>query len=276
MRFARPEPPANFDTVVKSSRTAVEAAVGSNKPPKFRDVWGEFKAAFAEAQHGRCGYCDQDVIGTQDGDVEHYAPKSEVSVLGEDETTWGKEAPNLARVTGRKPIVLSPGGYWWLAYDWSNYLLACANCNRKWKGSVFPVREPPPRTVPPDKGITETSLLLNPFEGPDPAKHLRFDESGGVAPLRGSKRGLETIKAVGLNRPSLHLQRGLAVEDAHEAIRELADAQLAGDTAGVKTALRDLVRRGDERRAFAGCVRAVAQQQLKQSWSEIEAAAGAP
>jgi hypothetical protein len=276
MRFTRPQAPANFETVVKNQRKAVEDAVGANTAPKFRDLWGGFKDAFAAAQHGRCGYCDQDVIGTQDGDVEHYAPKSEVSVLGQDETTWGAEAPNLARVKGRKPIVLSPGGYWWLAYDWSNYLLACGNCNRKWKGSIFPVKEPPARAVPPGKGTPETSLLLNPFEGPDPAKHLRFDESGAVAPLRGSKRGLETIKTVGLNRPSLQLQRGLAVEDALESIRELADAQIAGDPAKVKEALRDLVRRGDERRAFAGCVRAVAQQQLKQSWTEIEAAASAP
>ena len=276
MRFTRPKPPANFETVVTKQRKAVEDAVGASKAPKFSALWGGFKDAFAEAQHGRCGYCDQDVISTQDGDVEHYAPKSEVSVLGQDETTWGTEAPNLARVKGRKPIVLSPGGYWWLAYDWSNYLLACANCNRKWKGSIFPVKEPPPRTVPPGEGIVERSLLLNPFEGPDPAKHLRFDESGAVAPLRGSKRGLETIKTVGLNRPSLHRPRGHAVEDALEAIRELADAQLAGDPVRVKAALRDLVRRGDETRAFAGCVRAIAQQQLKQSWTEIDAAARAP
>ena len=276
MRFTRPEPPANFETVVKKARTAVENAVGSNTAPKFSEVWGEFKAAFSAAQHGRCGYCDQGVIGTQDGDVEHYAPKSKVSMLGQDEATWGTEAPNLAKVKGRKPVELSAGGYWWLAYEWSNYLLACANCNRKWKGTIFPIKEPPPRTVPPGNGIAETSLLLNPFEGPDPAKHLRFDESGAVAPLRGSKRGLETIKTVGLNRPSLHLNRGQAVQDTLEVVRELADAQLVGDAVGVKRALRHLVGRGGEERLFAGVVRAVAQQQLKQSWTQIEAAANAP
>jgi len=276
MRFRRPKAPSNFGTVVEQQRNAVRNAVAAQTPPVFRELWGDYKSFFSKAQHGKCGYCDNDVISNQDGDVEHYAPKSEVSILGSDETTWGTEAPNLAKVRGRRPQVLSSGGYWWLAYDWKNYLLGCASCNRKWKGSIFPIKEPPPRAVPPGEAITERALLLNPFAGAHPAKHLRFNDDGSVEPLRNSRRGLETIKTVGLNRPSLHLQRGLSVSDAYRAIQLIGEARLSGNVQREKEGLEDLVRRGDERRAFSGCVRAVAEQELGIPWRDIEAAAEAP
>jgi hypothetical protein len=276
MRFRRPAPPPNFETVVEKQRIAVRNNVNAQTAPAFTELWGGFKSFFSAAQHGKCGYCDNDVISNQDGDVEHYAPKSEVSILGPDEKTWGTEAPNLAKVSGRKPQVLASGGYWWLAYNWKNYLLGCASCNRKWKGSIFPVKEPPSRTVPPGEAVVESFLLLNPFAGPKPSKHLQFNDDGSVEPFRNSKRGLETIKTVGLNRPSLHLQRGMAVSDAYRALQLIGESRLTGNAQREQEGFQDLVRRGDERRAFAGCVRAVAEQVLELSWREIEAAANAP
>lgn len=272
MRFQRPKPPENFETTVKGRRDDVKKAIDEKKAPKFEALWSAFKPIYSEAQGGKCGYCDIAVTGAQDGDVEHYAPKSEIAVLGPDEKTWGQEARNSSRVSGRKPVQLSDAGYWWLAYDWSNYLLACAVCNQKWKGTVFPVKEPPPRTVPPAHAISERTLLLNPFGGADPAKHLRFNEDGSVEPLRNSRRGRETIKTVGLDRPSIRNFRRFPVSDAYEALNEHTRAHAVGDEEGQRRALLDLVRLGGSGRQFAGCVRAVAQQELRLSWTEIEAA----
>ena len=149
-------------------------------------------------------------------------------------------------------------------------MLSWAICNQSWKGTIFPVREPPDRRVPPEELIRESALLLNPFTGPHTAKHLRFNEDGSVEPWKNSRRGLETIKTVGLDRPSLRMYRRSPISDARRAIRELAEAQAAGDDAGKRRALSDLVRLGEAERLFAGCVRAVAEQELGLPWSTIE------
>lgn len=269
MRVKRPKEPVDFAGKVTNMRARVRANP-LDPALEFSPLWSAFKPFFAEVQRRKCGYCDSPVIGLQDGDVEHYAPKSEVAVLGPDETTWGQEAPNSSSVKGRKPRRLAESGYWWLAYEWSNYLLSCATCNQRWKGTIFPIREPPDRTVPPDEMIREKALLLNPFEGPHPAKHLRFNEDGSVEPLRNSRRGLETIKTVGLDRPSLRIFRRGPVSDAREAIRELAEAKAADDEVGVERAVRDLLRLGEAERPWAACVRAVAEQDLGLSWRQIE------
>jgi hypothetical protein len=269
MRFERPPEPDDFEGKVEKMRAKVRA--NPHDPAlKFSALWSSFKPFFSKAQNGRCGYCDGPVTGFQYGDVEHYAPKSEVAVLEADEATWGKEAANSSNVEGRKPRRLSESGYWWLAYKWSNYLLSCGTCNQAWKGTIFPVREPPGRTIPPDELVREVALLLNPFEGPHPAKHLRFNADGSVEPWKNSRRGLETIKTVGLDRPSIRMFRRGPVSDAREAIRELAEAKAADDEAAQKRAVRDLVRLGEADRSFAGCVRAVAEQELGLSWKEIE------
>ena len=277
MRFRRPRKPANFDTRVEAVKEGVEVAVAGQLPPSFDPLWGDFKPVFAEAQRNKCGYCEIIVIGSHDGDVEHYAPKSELAVLGADSKTWGAEAPNSSRVRGRKPQTLSPSGYWWRAYDWSNYLLACAVCNQKWKGTIFPVIEPPNRTLPPAAAVTERSLLLSPFAGAKPAKHLRFnDKNGSVETLNGSRYGTETIKTVGLDRPSLRFAREPFVSDAYQALRELADAQIANEAEDVTRALRDLVRMGNDKRQFAGAVRIVVEQALGTTWKKVETAAAPP
>ncbi len=68
------------------------------------------------AMHGRvCGYCGADV-SEAGNDVEHFRPKSNVL---EDK---------------------AHGGYWWLAYDFSNYLLSCVVCNQRYKVDRFPMQ----------------------------------------------------------------------------------------------------------------------------------------
>lgn len=273
MRFTRPAQPANFEAEVEQARK--DAAQKRGRPKfKFAEVWRDFKPFFSKAQCGRCGYCDGGTTGMQPGDVEHYAPKSAVKVLGPDMSTWGQEAENSSSVKGRKPVPLSDDGYWWLAYEWKNYLLACSTCNSGWKGTIFPVHEPPDRTVPPDQMINEKALLLNPFSGPHPAKHLRFNEDGSVEPWKGSRRGRETINTVGLDRLSIRMYRRGSISDAKRAIRRLYEAGAAGDEARKKDALDDLVSLGEVDRPYAGCVRAVAEQDLRLPWKKIEEAAG--
>ena len=59
------------------------------------------------AMHGEaCAYCLAELTASDRGDVEHFRPKSV---------------------------------YWWLAFDFTNYLLSCSRCNRILKRAEFPL-----------------------------------------------------------------------------------------------------------------------------------------
>lgn len=127
--------------------------------------------------------------------MEHFAPKGAVTELVKP----GKEVAGLPNVKGRTFRTVSDTGYWWLAYDWGNYSMACERCNSAWKKSLYPVA--PARVGPVAQGDGTTALLLDPFGAADPTDHLRFDEFGKVIHL--TERGRVTIETAGLHRPSL-------------------------------------------------------------------------
>jgi hypothetical protein len=230
-------------------------------PPK----WSSFKDAFSKAQHGRCAYCEVSVIGAQHGDVEHYYPKAQVHALYDDPSTWGREKPYLSNVEGRKTRILCDTGYWWLAYEWRNYLLSCLVCNEYWKGALFPI-EDEPRKLPPDVGITEASLLLNPFENINPAQHFFFDYFGQIHPVANSRRGYETIRTCGLDRPSLRNIRGGIALEIHDLLNRLSRAGTPGQ---LKDILYSLYLKGVETSQHPGMVRIIIEQRTDLTWSEI-------
>jgi hypothetical protein len=234
------------------------------KAELFQAKWGKFKDAFSKAQYGKCAYCEVSVIGAQHGDVEHYYPKSAVYKLGDDPTTWGVEKPYLSKVEGRLPQLVSETGYWWLAYEWSNYLLACLVCNEFWKGAIFPV-DAVERRVPPSAEFVEKALLLNPFEDVDPADHLCFDYYGQIHPKEESRQGFETIRTCGLDRPSLRSLRGaiaLEVYDQTNRLKSLRGPEL-------KDVLQALYWKGVKTNHHPGMVRIIIKQRSGLSWREV-------
>ena len=189
----------------KAGPKAVEETKGKKKDKIFNDLWKDYKAIFAYAQFDKCGFCESNVLKTGRGDVEHYRPKSEVSVLDDDPDTRGVQYESAAAVTGRRPKPLCSTGYYWLAYDWSNYLLSCAICNQNFKGTIFPVKDEP-RSIPPLKDSpAEDALLLNPFDKKDPAKHLQLRRDGFI--VAKSPYGRATIDTCGLYRDILITSR---------------------------------------------------------------------
>lgn len=67
-------------------------------------------AAVLEGIFGKkCAYCESRVAHIMPKEIEHFRPKSEVENEGQ-------------------PALLP--GYYWLAADWSNLLVACVDCNR--------------------------------------------------------------------------------------------------------------------------------------------------
>ncbi|OON67043.1 hypothetical protein [Hymenobacter sp. CRA2] len=143
-----------------------------------RDV----KARLKEDQHGKCAYCEARFGHSSPGDVEHYRPKA------------GYRQSAAALVQGP--------GYYWLAYEWSNLLYACEDCNRIRKHQLFPLaNDPAGRARTHHDDLTqERPLLLNPAVTPDLTLHLTFEDevAKGHTP-----EGRASIVGYGLNRKEL-------------------------------------------------------------------------
>ncbi len=137
----------------------------------------DVRLALLEMQHRKCCYCEQPIpdfgIGKQ---VEHFRPKSK---------------------------------YKHLKYEWSNLLMACAECNHE-KLDEFP------------ESAYGEPLLLDPSDITlDPEDHITFVVliAGGPPtdlpipiPRNGSRKGEESIRVLGLSRPH-HAQRRKALLD---------------------------------------------------------------
>lgn len=290
-RFKRPPEPADFSAKVEAEReiirnhfekpAAVPVPAAPPLPPvpgeeeaggkiKFSAKWTDFKPAFAEAQYGKCGYCEMMVTGGQNGDVEHFFPKGEVWQLDDnDPSTWGKERNWASTVEGRKKQVVSEQGYWWMAYDWSNYLLSCAVCNEYWKLSYFPVKDRP-RKVPPSNAIAETALLLNPFdEKAEPAEHLKFDKLGQIEARDKSIYGFETIRTCGLDRESLRRARSEKAQRAYYLLTELNETG-QNDKDKLTRILTDFHTLAKDEFIHSGMVRIIFEQGSGMKWSDLE------
>lgn len=154
----------------------------------------------------KCAYCESLTTHVASLQVEHYRPKAKV----EDKT----------------PSYSGPG-YYWLALEWSNLLLACPKCNGKGaKANQFPVLgtrvvEPPvdargdlvPIKCRADLSplADEEAHLIHP-EIDEPADHLTVLANGEMAPVNGSLKGEATIQICCLNRSALVRERAKVIK----------------------------------------------------------------
>lgn len=148
--------------------------------------------------HGKCAYCESNVLVSQPGDVEHWRPK------GALQDKDGHPIVSQMRSTESGELVVKKHiGYYWLAYDWTNLLLSCATCNRitllgkhrVGKGAQFPVVDF--RAWNPNEEISEQPLLLNPMID-DPVEHMEINREDGII-IPKTPRGCATVKVFGLN-----------------------------------------------------------------------------
>jgi uncharacterized protein (TIGR02646 family) len=157
------------------------------------DVYADVsvKQLLIDAQHSKCCFCERKV--GIDGDVEHFRPKG---ACRQDESH----------------ALIKPG-YYWLAYEWSNLMLACGPCNQRYKRSFFPLCNPRSRAKCHSDDITvERPLLIDPTVE-DPNRFIGFR---GEIPYakRGSARGARTISITGIDRAP-------ATEDRREHLEKV-------------------------------------------------------
>jgi len=164
-------------------------------------IWKELKEIFLNyIFHQKCAYCEGKISAHVTLDVEHYRPKKQIT---------------------ERRILLNHCGYFWLAYEWYNLLLACRHCNSFHKNTINGKLQTHPGkanefcvngnrinnpSLDPENWQNELSqeqpLLLNPYFD-YPEDHIAFDENGFAYPKGGSDRGKETIDVCDLNRPAL-------------------------------------------------------------------------
>jgi uncharacterized protein (TIGR02646 family) len=184
------------DAKVEASKTMIrEQVANGDQKLNIPNHWSDknknntIKDTLFEMHHnGKCCYCERKRTRKREMDVEHYRPK--------------------ARVTDE----LSHKGYWWLAYDWNNYLWSCKSCNEGYKINQFPLLSGGIRAENEEDELElEKPCLINPrFE--EPNKYLAYYKKklGGrwlarLMALPGlnaddKQRAEETIRIPGLNR----------------------------------------------------------------------------
>lgn len=143
---------------------------------RSREIWSEIKSFFSDAQLKKCAYCESTLgekkprgeKGTLGAtgvrwQVDHYRPEDRVDVWRpSSEESRSKEFSDFADQPA--PAL---GGYYWLAYDISNYVGSCESCNN-YKHCYFPVRTERQLTISDSAVLTsEEPLLINPIDAAD-------------------------------------------------------------------------------------------------------------
>ena len=196
------------------------AAIASGKKPKVnaRIYKGEdFNIKFTEYINrdnpfaGKCAFCESDIYANQPGDIEHFRPKAAVKDKDDNDIMV-----DINGVTQPHP------GYYWLAYDWENFLPSCRDCNSRtksktngeWigKGNLFPVKEF--RALKAGQHVSEKPMIINPIYV-DPSDHFCIDNLGIIHAY--TDEGRTTIEIFGLNK-----REGLitARKDTYDQIKE--------------------------------------------------------
>ena len=161
----------------------------------------------------KCIYCEAEPIATSTFRVDHYRPKS-----------------GIKDVAGHR-------GYYWLGYEWSNFLQSCQLCNGP-KSNQFPLADHSPRVSDATPNAlnnanwqpttnplnTEQRLLLHP-ELDDVEGHFIFTPDGQIS--SNTKEGLKSIICYDLNRYDLILSRKKIIDEYLIEIKEaLKDHEL--------------------------------------------------
>ena len=196
------------------------------------EVWGNAKDAMAAVSFDKCWYCECKQERS-DLHVDHFRPKG--------------------RVTGET----SKEGYWWLAFEWRNFRLACTFCNcvREdseteefgGKGNKFPIYDAPPRMRKPSDGFDRT-VLLDPVILLDVEK-LTFTRNGLPKPVENDeesedwKRVEETIEVFHLRETRLKRAREELAIDIEDEFSTANGCYHRGDMDGFQRIAGKLIAR---------------------------------
>ncbi|HEV7646228.1 MAG TPA: hypothetical protein VGO50_20000 [Pyrinomonadaceae bacterium] len=224
-------------------QAALNASHEAKAPKEInKKLYSELKVHYMSPDgpfYGKCAYCESRISADQPGDLDHFRPKGRVK---EDD--------------------MHPG-YYWLAYDYKNLLLSCADCNQpssqkttqtigKW--DRFPVKGF--RALKSPEEDDEEPYLLNPINCKNIEEHFLLDEKFMLLiPL--SPEAKMTLKILGLNeRQGLRDNRRDAYENATMTVVQLYAAQPYNDPAKKDNLLNKISDIGKGKAAYSAFARA--------------------
>jgi hypothetical protein len=214
---ADPERAEWFERWQRDAQVAAEAyadALARGETPKFNKALVDKlrRWLYVHVFENKCAYCEGRVEPQSFVHGEHWRPKGEVVVRS------GGRDVKVERAGREHP------GYWWLAYEWTNLLPACSQCNTgKGKNSQFPVAnthvfDPAEVADLEDLDRKEGPLLLHPMRGEDPRLHLRFNDLGQIKARDDSPLGQHSIEVFDLRREALIDHRGEQIRLSRDSV----------------------------------------------------------
>ena len=210
-----------FNSINKKLRPELNSVLDlisrGQKPKNFKRCrhYTEVKKFLKCVYQEKCVFCEKK---PEKLDIDHYRPKGGAREFDGEKTYLVADEKNE----------LHPG-YYWLAYEVTNLLLLCSDCNGgdECKHTKFPVSGTRLFKHPEDESqwrvdsgrlLDEKPLLLHPLVD-EPESHIKIDSSGKAVPVNGSKKGAMTINVCNLNRHDLWIDRRKKIID--DIFREL-------------------------------------------------------
>jgi len=176
-------------------------------------IWKDLKERLQELSYNKCWYCEIDCV-RDDFDIDHFRPKNRIKKY---------ENPDQEEE-----------GYWWLAFDYTNFRLSCCYCNRPHRGrdgktrgkaTYFPLLNSPNRCADNGDIAAEKPALLDPTDSLDPAL-LWFNEEGRAVPAydenhkESNERAVKTLDILNLNDCRIKERRRLLKNECDTLISE--------------------------------------------------------
>lgn len=218
-------PPAEWlkkaETVKQEMEEAITIEARHAIIEKHKSLWVELKAWLLSFSNNKCWYTEARNDSSH-YEIEHFRPKK-----------WADD---------------SFEGYWWLAFEWTNYRI-CGNSPNRKKGSCFPLNPGSQRASSASRYLVndEVYVLLDPTDPADPP-HLSFIENGicNVDPRYDGwekERATISIELYGLNHlPQLCEGRQrvwIECRSLIDSLAELYNQNQQTPTASCKTSIKE-------------------------------------
>jgi 5-methylcytosine-specific restriction endonuclease McrA len=207
-----------WEDSAKKVRADIEAAEPGDRKKlieKNAKLWRDLKTTLADFSYNKCWYCETKELRS-DRVVDHFRPKNRVAER--------KDHP----------------GYWWLAFEWSNYRYSCTFCNsyRKsekdkpagGKADHFPIVDENRRAANPADSIDdEFPMLLDPVKNGD-SLLVTFDDDGSAVPIYPDEKSIPHQRAKA-SIAFYHLDHPEIKERRYQVCREIKQLVVEGDRA---------------------------------------------